>query len=158
LGAGSFATCGQFRDAPVLRCWGNNFASILVPSADAAVVDKPTGVTIPFGLDGGDLTTGGYQTCAVAADRSLFCWGFNVYGQAGPALVGGPPSLVPAAGAVDRVATGVAHTCTLADASIACFGWNQFGQLGQGTNDPAPSDGGLATAHPIPLQVMLPCP
>lgn len=156
LGSGSASNCAQFQEAPSLRCWGNNGLLILVPNVDSTIVGTPTAVMIPFVLDGGTLVTGGYQTCAVAADHALFCWGAGVYGQTGSTTIGGPPSRVVAAGAVDDVATGLAHTCVLSDASISCFGWNQFGQLGQGTYD-VPPEGGTAPPHTAPQRVSLPC-
>jgi len=158
VSAGSYATCGQFESPPFLRCWGNNFAKVLVPNVGLVVVDTPRPVTIPFVLDGGDVAPGVYQTCAVSDEGSLFCWGLNTYGQAGTATNGGPPSYDPAAGVVDHVTTGFAHTCVISDASASCFGWNQYGQLGQGNSDPPPGEAGLTAAHPTPVEVLLPCP
>lgn len=90
------------------------------------------------------VSAGGYHTCAVKSDHSLWCWGSNSYGQLG---IGGTTSkTVPT-----RVGTGVNwasvtggryHTCALTTSGTRyCWGLNSGGQLGLGdtTNRTTPT-------------------
>jgi hypothetical protein len=81
------------------------------------------------------------HTCGIATDGSLYCWGFNNYGQLG---IGGlRPAYVPTVIAHDEpwvsVAAGDGHTCAIdGRGRLYCWGANWSGQLGIGA--PPPSD------------------
>ncbi len=81
------------------------------------------------------ISSGGYHTCAVKTDNSLWCWGRNEYGQLGNGTTA--PSSAPVqimATGVSQVSLGWWHTCAIkTDNSLWCWGWNEFGQLGDGT-------------------------
>ena len=88
------------------------------------------------------VSSGGFHTCAVAADDRAYCWGYNAYGQLGNGTNGGPDSCfgwpcsrlpVAAAGELRfRIVTaGFAHSCGITtDDRAFCWGRNDLGQLG----------------------------
>ena len=125
-------------------CWGSNGAGQL---GNNSTTSSP--VTVPVAVSGIDgstqgstavsVRTGDYHSCALMADDSVTCWGFNGYGQLGdnsapnssvPVLVPGITQLRPASHAVS-LSTGAHFSCALlADATAACWGGNAEGELG----------------------------
>ena len=97
-----------------------------------------------------EVATGDEHTCALRTDGSVWCWGYNLYGQLGqnPSSVSrsAVPMEVPSGGAVvTHIATGYNHTCAiLVDKTLWCWGYNLYGQLGNGNN---------AMSVSIPVQV-----
>ena len=95
------------------------------------------------------VSAGGYHTCAVKTDGTLWCWGGGGYGQLGDGTAA--DSLVPvqvSGHATDwaAVSAGFQHTCAVkTDHSLWCWGWNDAGQLGDGTTTVQP--------NPVPVQV-----
>jgi alpha-tubulin suppressor-like RCC1 family protein len=95
------------------------------------------------------VSAGGYHTCAVKTDHTLWCWGGDGYGQLGDGTTAG--SLVPvqvSGHATDwaAVSAGFQHACAVkTDHSLWCWGWNDAGQLGDGTTTVQP--------NPVPVQV-----
>lgn len=90
-----------------------------------------------------EAAAGEYHTCAIAAGRSLYCWGYNDSGQLG---IGTPDnSAVPVQVGSDTdwaaVAAGWLHTCAIKKTDrfyygrLYCWGLNAHGQLGNGMND-----------------------
>jgi len=84
------------------------------------------------------VSAGGFHTCGIRADHSLWCWGDNHYGQLG---VGDtkkramPTQVGTGTDWADLVA-GNAHTCaTRTDHTLWCWGWNRDGQLGIGSKN-----------------------
>lgn len=79
---------------------------------------------------------GGVTTCATTQPGSVYCWGRNDHGQAGPV---GEPILAPRKieGLPPRaveVVVGGAHACArFATGDVRCWGANDEGQLGDGT-------------------------
>jgi alpha-tubulin suppressor-like RCC1 family protein len=85
------------------------------------------------------ISAGDEHTCGIRLDGSLWCWGYNGYGELG---TGGKPGIawVPkrvgdaAWSQVDASDNG--HTCGVrVDGSLWCWGNNQMGQLGTGDFD-----------------------
>ena len=65
------------------------------------------------------VAAGYLHTCAIRADDSLTCWGYNLYG-----VVGHVP-----AGTFTQVSSGLGHSCALStDHLLYCWGRNDFGQ------------------------------
>lgn len=88
------------------------------------------------------------NTCAIADDGRLLCWGGNFQGQLGqghknfigdsPAEMGGGlrPVNLGAGRSAMQVAIGSRHMCALLDdSSVKCWGFNESGQLGLGRAD-----------------------
>ena len=108
-------------------------AIVLSTIATAPVASAEVAVT--------DVSAGDEFSCAVIEDGSVWCWGYNTYGNLGDGttterhepvrvtLLGG--GFVTNAVAVD---TGETHACALtSDGAVWCWGGNDFGQLGDGT-------------------------
>lgn len=84
------------------------------------------------------IRVGGGQTCMVAGDGSVACWGANDRGQLGDGGSGrrGTPGVTLEAGSVAELAVGVSHACALTPSGSAiCWGANDQGQLGVGGGD-----------------------
>ena len=83
------------------------------------------------------ITAGHAHTCALKADHTVACWGYNISGQLGNGNTGTDSNVpVPVSNLNDATAVtaGGYHTCALkADQTVACWGENLNGQLGDGT-------------------------
>ena len=82
------------------------------------------------------IATGFEHACAVAADKSVRCWGDNSSLQLGnaAAVEGGPhPVAVTGINDASAVAAGIQHTCAIVSgAEVKCWGDNTYGELGSG--------------------------
>lgn len=116
-----------------LWCWGDNgFGQLgLGPAADVEV-KTPQRVGDEIWLS---VAAGAAHTCGIRDDGSLWCWGYNGYGQLGdnsrvnrsePVRVGTQTWKV--------VGLGEYTTCAIRDdESLWCWGYNASGQVGDGT-------------------------
>ena len=84
------------------------------------------------------VAAGDSHTCGTGTDRSLWCWGYNEYGQLGDGSTVNQP--VPVKVGTDKnwlqITSGDHHTCALRSLSGTtawCWGDNASGQLGDGT-------------------------
>ena len=123
----------------VVSCWGNNEYGQLGNSNFTAsqrfpeVVKKADG-TVFSGVQA--VRPGYLHTCALAANKYVYCWGDNSYGQLGSGSVSNRtvPNIVGNIANVSVLASGHAHSCAAdADGAVKCWGYNEFGQLGDGT-------------------------
>jgi len=79
------------------------------------------------------VASGGAHSCALLADGTLRCWGYNYYGQVGNGTLDDreTPATVTGINTATSVAAGAAHTCArLVDGTLRCWGWDLFRQLG----------------------------
>ncbi len=135
IATGSNHTCALLVDGTA-RCWGANYYGQL--GNNTTNVDSSTPVTVTGLADAVAITAGGNHTCAVLADGTARCWGWNNdYGQLGNGTIGGWSSIpVTVTGLADAIAITASsgHTCALlADYTVRCWGNNSAGQLGNGT-------------------------
>jgi len=123
----------------VVKCWGlnnNGQLGIGVMAASGADYWRLTPVAVTgFTSAVTSIDAGIYTPCAVLADTSLMCWGYNGQGQAG---VSGTqvltPTAVPNMTGVSQVSTGYYHSCAvLSDTTVKCWGSNTYGALGNGS-------------------------
>jgi hypothetical protein len=139
LASGWFHTCGLTRDRR-LACWGSNSRSASAEPAATEAVVLPTPVDDSVTWSG--VTAGGFHSCGVKSDGSLWCWGMNESGELGlgDAADREAPTQV---GCTDgrcttgwtTVGAGSFHTCAIRGAGeLWCWGGGQNGQLGVGTN------------------------
>ncbi|MFO0673302.1 MAG: hypothetical protein U0235_27425 [Polyangiaceae bacterium] len=124
-----------------LFCWGDDSEGQLGDGGAGASDAGPPHRTTPARVGGSTryrfVTANGNQTCAVAADRSLYCWGG---GTKVPTLVGGDASKD-----WSRVAIGMAHSCAVkTTGTLHCWGFSAFGALG-------PTPPSLIVASPAPM-------
>ena len=134
VSAGHEHTCALTEEGSVL-CWGYNgygrlgdgtFATRLVPTQVVGLSSEIVAIS-----------SGGYHTCAVAADGGVWCWGYNGHGTLGDGTT--VASYVPiqvsglSASAIS-ISAGYEHTCALtAEGAVECWGLNSYGCLGDGT-------------------------
>ncbi len=118
-----------------LWCWGDNALGQLGigSNTSSSVPVQVTGLPEPVI----QLMARGYHTCAVLADESLWCWGYNNNGQLGDGTTVSRNLPVPVTGMdhdVAYVAAGIYHTCAiLKTGALHCWGLNTYGQVGDGT-------------------------
>jgi alpha-tubulin suppressor-like RCC1 family protein len=116
-------------------CWGYDKNGEL---GDGGNADRNTPVSVR-GLERGvvALEAGDDHTCAVLADNTVRCWGFNEYGQLGDGTGENRNIPVPVAGLTNgavAVAAGWGHTCALTpEGGVRCWGNNHYGQVGDGS-------------------------
>ncbi|MBU1241356.1 hypothetical protein KKF84_20945 [Myxococcota bacterium] len=116
-------------------CWGGNSIGELGIGSPS-----PTRSATPLTIDATgvftDLGAGAGHFCAVKDDGTLWCWGFNNYGQLGDGTVTtsfGPVQAVDVVDAV-RFGGGYLHSCYVnSGGATYCWGYNSSGDLGDGT-------------------------
>ena len=141
VSAGGYHTCA-INTAKNLYCWGYNAYGQIGDGTTGS--DRPTPTKIGASGAWADVSAGLYHTCAVTTGKSLYCWGYNFYGQVGDGTTTTPrpsPKKVGASGVWASVAAGGYHSCALTTGkSLYCWGYNVEGQVGDGTTtSPRPS-------------------
>jgi alpha-tubulin suppressor-like RCC1 family protein len=136
VSAGEDHTCARKTDG-TLWCWGWNFHGQL---GDGTEVDESTPVQVEaLGNTVAQVSTGRDFTCARKTDFSLWCWGYNAYGELGDGtqLKRQVPFRVTTLGSsVFDVSAGQYFTCSNNYyGEIWCWGSNLSGQLGNGSLD-----------------------
>jgi hypothetical protein len=91
------------------------------------------------------IALGAYHGCALRNDGTVWCFGYNYYGELGPNIAVGnftaTPVQVPLPGSVNSICAGVYHSCAIINqSSVFCWGQNTQGQLGNNstTNSATP--------------------
>jgi LruC domain-containing protein len=134
VSAGNNHTCALLATG-VVRCWGygangqlgNNSTANKTTPASVANIGAAVAVT--------SAKTGNHA-CAVLADGTIRCWGYNAQGQLGDGTTTqrNTPVVVNNINTAVEVSGGQNHTCArLANGSAKCWGVNTTGQLGDGT-------------------------
>ena len=103
----------------------------------ALTVRDPNIPVVVSGVVGATAVVAGVHSCALLADTTIKCWGFNGYGQLGSATltVSNTPVAVAGISGVTAMVAGGYHSCALlSDTTVKCWGFNGYGQLGNGTN------------------------
>ncbi len=125
--------------------------TLLAVAAMALATTSPARATadaMPLMSVTGAVATGHQHSCAVTAERTVKCWGDNLFGQLG---TGDFDSSATARTVLDitnitQVVAGRDHTCALTTAGeVWCWGDNGWGQLG--TN-------GFSTHTPVRLETL----
>ena len=136
ISAGNKHTC-VILQAGSLQCWGENLRGQI---GDGTTTDRssPVGVSIPSGRTGIAIGLGGEHSCAVLDNGSVYCWGYNSFGQIGDGTTSTRATPTFTHLTYPRIAVGVAgggdHSCAMLDnGSVECWGSNSNGQIGDGT-------------------------
>ena len=128
-------TCGIINETTY--CWGENDQGQLGDDSTTNR-NRPVPIDDTQGLEFTDLALGYKYSCGIINNGSVYCWGYNNYGQLGdnsttsssiPVSVDFPSTVQAVA-----IVAGYAHTCVLtAMDEVYCWGYNSVGNLGDGT-------------------------
>ena len=135
IAAGDVHACG-IGAGGTLWCWGANGSGQLGTGSHASP-GRPQQVMTPAPGGWLSVTAGGSQTCAIRTGGTLWCWGFNIFGELG---IGNLISRIrpwqvtaPARGGWASVTAGEFQTCaTRTDGTAWCWGDDIYGELGIG--------------------------
>ena len=151
LGEGAWSTVSTGRDHTcaltndgAAYCWGANDAGQLLRPADGPaicqfipeVAPRPcsqTPISVLPNVRFSAISAGAVHSCALAVDRTVYCWGDNAEGQLGD--VQPARGIVHVTGSLGfaAVTAGAQHSCAIrTDGALLCWGRNNRGQLGTG--------------------------
>ncbi len=141
-----------------LMCWGYNEHGNLgigpkPTDRNLFLVENPTPVAMPPGLEVTDVAVGLSHTCALTSSGDAYCWGSNNNGELGNGTLdpSGVPVLVVGGYEFVELDAGARHTCGRTKLSrIYCWGENLSGQLGD------PETAATTRYSSIPVQVAEP--
>src|SRR6266704_1691580 len=112
IAAGSYATCG-IRLGNTLWCWGSGRSGAL-GTGHTAAEDQPQQITRPT-AGWASVTAGSNDGCAARSNGTLWCWGYNAFGELGigtTTSVSRPHQVTtPASTGWTSVTAGIYHTC-----------------------------------------------
>jgi len=148
---GDMHTCSVKSDN-TLFCFGYNVSGSL---GDGTTIKKQVPVQIGGAdwsrVEGGNNYAVGAHTCGIKTDKSLFCWGYNMYGQIGDGTTGTrlSPTLIGSDTTWTQLSVGDKYSLARkTDNSLWFWGYNYYGQLGDGTTankkSPTAAGGGAA--------------
>ncbi|MBS1983200.1 MAG: hypothetical protein JST16_03430 [Bdellovibrionales bacterium] len=138
VSAGNQFECGLLSDTTV-KCWGLNGSGQLGNGST-------TGSYVPVdvrGPDGSklssitDIAAGYSSVCALKNDGTVWCWGYNGYGNTGNGNTTNPqlsPTQVINLTSATQISAGYHSTCARrSNGTIKCWGYNGYGELGDNT-------------------------
>jgi alpha-tubulin suppressor-like RCC1 family protein len=136
ISVGEISACARTTGAAIY-CWGNNIYGQL---GDGTTTHSsiPKRLIIPGGETFASITAGVFHTCASTIVDTIYCWGYNAYGQlgTGDTVDRTSPVMVSMSVGVSSpsLSLGSTHTCMrTSTGTIYCWGDNADGQLGNGT-------------------------
>ena len=144
--AGYHHTCAR-TTGHRLYCWGGDASGQI--GNGGTNTNKPTPRQVAGSrTDWVSVAAGGNHTCARTAARSVYCWGYDAYGQVGDSGANtNQAAPVHVAGSVTEwiaVTAGGNHACgQVPTGRLYCWGYDYFGQVGDGganTNRAAPAE------------------
>ena len=133
-----------------LMAWGDNrYGQLGVGAFDTTAPYSRAAPTIVSGVPAlAALADGFYHSVGLAADGSVWTWGYNNYGELGIGAFDtvapygrSVPAKIASFTGVIAVAAGTNHSLALkSDGTVWAWGWNSSGQLGDGsgTNQSVP--------------------
>lgn len=159
LVAGAIHTCVLLETGSAY-CWGRSHNGQTGSQAIHNIGDDADEYPeLVEGLSGiVQLAAGGYHTCALSEDGSIYCWGWAIHGQLGNGDTkdigneeGEPPVRVDVGRGSIGVTTGTTHTCALMEGGlIRCWGRGTDGRLGYGNTDSIGDDEIPASGRDVP--------
>ncbi len=118
-----------------VTCWGENDRGQL-GNGEPTSADRPVPVMVS-GLDDVVAVDAEYlHVCALRSDHTVWCWGYNFYGQLGDGTTTNRSVPTQVSGLTDAAAISVGQftTCALrTGGAVSCWGQNNQGQVGNGT-------------------------
>ena len=136
IASGYRHSCGLANGGTVY-CWGDNRLGQLGIGGPLEGDVRPAPIAVPGLPPIARIAAGGFQSCALAIDATLFCWGFI----GGLTLAPQPVAMNVFTPPIAEIAIGGTHYCVLStDGSVECAGQNEFGQTGNPASPlPAPT-------------------
>jgi alpha-tubulin suppressor-like RCC1 family protein len=135
LSCGLRHTCAVRTDG-TLWCWGYNYYGQLGSGTSGVGADSSAPTReVTLATNWRQVEAGEYATCAVKTDNSLWCWGYNFYGELGIGNNGGTSTPTRVGTDTDwaTVSSGGNHACARkTNGAIYCWGRANKGQLGNG--------------------------
>ena len=138
ISSGANHVCSVLADGTVW-CWGSN------QYAQIGIGEAGPGISIPTQVPGIEnaiaIALGDYHSCALLSDRTVWCWGWNNFGQVGNENTGDEaiivqPQRINGLSDIVQLEVGGNHSCALTQSAEAvCWGDNFNGQLGNGSAD-----------------------
>ncbi len=138
LGLGGFHSCAV--DSGKAKCWGANYRGELGDgtTSSSSVAVTVAGLTAVIDVDAGlwsqqmydyedDEYAPGSHSCAVIEGGSVYCWGYNGYGQLGDGTTQDSATPVNVLGINNAVGVslGLRHSCAILENNdIKCWGSN----------------------------------
>jgi hypothetical protein len=151
-------TCALLRNGQI-HCWGNNLGGQCGIAPSPMAVPEPVLVDVP-GVRFTSVAAGRGHTCAIAEDKTVYCWGSTEYGQCGsdPEVAGlfVGPTRVPGLDSVESIVTVKNHTCAVQskDPRMSCWGSNTHVEEGIINYKLGPAAGDLPySALPKPVEL-----
>jgi hypothetical protein len=125
IAMGADQTCTLSTGAGQVQCLGYEPGNNTGYSS-SLVVALSSGVT--------QLAVGSEHVCALNQYGTVYCWGFNYFGQVGNTTTSSSstPYWVAVPGGATSMVAGGLHTCAVVQGQVYCWGNNAFGQLGTG--------------------------
>lgn len=161
VSAGRDHTCG-LTHVGLAYCWGSNSSSQLLAPTDGPAMCQFSTAVAPRACSPSPypvlssirflaISAGAQHTCAIAQDRSVYCWGDNAKGQLGASSPAQGVVHVASSIGFASISAGSLHTCGVrTDGALLCWGGNERGQLGTGDHiawsSPVRVQGGLSYA------------
>jgi alpha-tubulin suppressor-like RCC1 family protein len=147
ISAGWNHTCARTR-AGTISCWGGNGdgARGYGQLGDGSFNNRAAPVEVNGISDAIDVSAGGWTTCAVVGDGTVWCWGYGERGGLGNGERSNSATPVQVSGISDasRVVVGRFHACALRSGGvISC--WGDVG-WGGGSSSAVPVDGGTTVS------------
>jgi alpha-tubulin suppressor-like RCC1 family protein len=139
VAVGELHTC-VILDSNVVKCWGyNGLGQLGYNDTNSRSAPAAAGVDLGPGTAAKSIVAGSNHTCALLANNTVKCWGFNGNGQLGygdTVQRNAPPSTTVNLGTgrtAKRIVAGLNFTCAILDNdTVKCWGANGNGQLGYG--------------------------
>ncbi|HWJ21251.1 MAG TPA: Ig-like domain-containing protein [Gemmatimonadaceae bacterium] len=156
IAVGYWHACGLTADGAAY-CWGrNDYGQLGVESTGetcntAHLPCSHMPVRVAGGLSFTSITAGGAHSCALTADGTAYCWGYNGTGELGtgttdPSAANATPQPVQGGLHFAAISAGAQHTCGLNTTGTAyCWGAGESGQLGVSFGAICPSSGCTST-------------
>ncbi len=134
ISAGTDRSCALLADTTI-KCWGTyGYDHGDLDNATYSFSNTPVAVT---GITGAtQISAGSRHSCALLADTTVKCWGYNLEGELGfgTNIDSNTPVTVTGITGATQISAGDHHSCALlADTTIKCWGYNLYGQLGNST-------------------------
>ncbi len=128
-------TCAIKQADGSIWCWGSGAFGVL---GNGVSISSNTPVQVNGILGITQLTHNAFHTCGVkSSDGTVWCWGFNQYGQIGNGTTTNSDTPVQVSGllGMTQVSSGTFHSCSVqsSDGTVWCWGRNTEGELGNAT-------------------------